>query len=197
MGDASAIRRTALGTSAIVAGMAALSFAAVPLYRAFCQATGFGGTTGRAEAAALPDASALRALSGRTIKVRFDGNVSAGMPWQFRPKINDMAVQIGERKMAFYTATNIAAAAVTGRATYNVSPDVAGRYFKKIQCFCFNEQTLKGGETVEMPVTYFIDPAILNDPVAWRIDEITLSYTFYPVDERNRSQVESKSKTQG
>ena len=189
-----AIRRTAFGTSAIAAGMVALSFAAVPLYRAFCQATGFGGTTQRAEAAALPD---QHALTGRTVKIRFDGNTSPGLPWQFRPEATDVSVRIGERKLAFFKATNISASSVTGRATYNVSPDVAGRYFKKIQCFCFNEQTLKAGETVEMPVTYFVDPAILDDPIARRVDEITLSYTFYPVDERRRSQVDSNSKTTG
>ena len=179
-------RRTAIGTASIAAGMVAMSFAAVPLYRAFCQATGFGGTTGRAEAAALPD---QQALAGRTIKVRFDGNTSPGMPWQFRPEATEVKVVIGERKLAFYKASNLSAAATTGRATYNVSPDIAGKYFKKIQCFCFNEQTLKAGETVEMPVTYFIDPAILNDPQASRIDEITLSYTFFPVDARDRSQL--------
>ena len=192
--QSSAIRRTAIGTGAIAAGMVALSFAAVPLYRAFCQATGFGGTTGRAEVAALPD---QHALTGRTVKIRFDGNTSSALPWRFAPEATDISAKIGERKLAFYKATNFSAAAVTGRATYNVSPDVAGKYFKKIQCFCFNEQTLKAGETVEMPVTYFVDPAILDDPIARRIDEITLSYTFYPVDERNRSQVESNDKTRG
>lgn len=194
MSAAAAKRRTAIGTGAIAIGMVAASFGAVPLYRAFCQATGFGGTTQRAEASALPDPATL---SGRTIKIRFDGNKSPGLPWQFAPEVTDVPVKIGERKLAFYKATNLSAASVTGRATYNVSPDVAGRYFKKIQCFCFNEQTLKAGETVEMPVTYFIDPAILNDPIASRIDEITLSYTFYPVDAGDRTQVESNSKTQG
>lgn len=188
------VRRTALGTASIAAGMVALSFAAVPLYRAFCQATGFAGTTQRVEAAALPD---QRALTGHTVKIRFDGNTSPGLPWQFRPEATEVSIRIGEKAMAFYKATNISAAAVTGRATYNVSPDVAGKYFKKIQCFCFNEQTLKAGETVDMPVTYYVDPAILDDPIARRIDEITLSYTFYPVDERNRSQVESSASKSG
>lgn len=178
--------RTAVATGAIAVGMVAMSFAAVPLYRAFCQATGFGGTTGRAEASAVPNP---QTLTGRTIKVRFDGNMSPGMPWQFRPEQNEVTVRIGERKLAFYKAANLSAAATTGRATYNVSPDLAGKYFMKIQCFCFDEQTLKAGEQVDMPVTYFIDPAILNDPQASKIDEITLSYTFYPVDERDRSQL--------
>ena len=187
-------RNTALAAATVAALMVGASFAAVPLYRAFCQATGFGGTTQRAEAGSLPNQATL---TGRTIKIRFDGNMSSGMPWQFAPEVTEVPVKIGERKLAFYKATNMSAASVTGRATYNVSPDVAGRYFKKIQCFCFNEQTLKAGETVQMPVQYFIDPAILNDPIASRIDEITLSYTFYPVDERDRTQVESNSKTQG
>ncbi len=175
--------RTAFATAAIAAGMVAMSFAAVPLYRAFCQATGFGGTTQRALAA--PGAT----VAGQTIKIRFDGNISPGMPWQFRPEATETTIRVGEQRLAFYKAVNISAAPVTGRATYNVSPDVAGKYFKKIQCFCFNEQTLKAGETVDMPVSYYVDPAILNDPIARKIDEITLSYTFYPVDERNRSQL--------
>ena len=194
---AQAKRRTATGTAAIAAGMVALAFAAVPIYRAFCQATGFAGTTQRAEAGALPGSTELRSLAGRTIKVRFDGNISPGMPWQFKPEANETTIKIGERRMAFYKATNMSAAAVTGRATYNVSPDLAGKYFKKIQCFCFNEQTLKAGESVDMPVTYFIDPAILKDPQASRIDEITLSYTFFPVDERNRSQLDSADRNKG
>ena len=171
--------------------MVALSFGAVPLYRAFCQTTGYGGATGRALIA--PGAP----VAGGSIKIRFDGNVSGGMPWQFRPDAADVRIKVGDRALAFYKATNFSAAPVTGRAVYNVSPDIAGKYFKKIQCFCFNEQTLKAGETVEMPVTYFVDPAILNDPLARRIDEITLSYTFYPVDAAKRTQVESNSNTQG
>lgn len=192
-----AIRRTALGTSAIAAGMVALAFAAVPLYKLFCATTGYGGTTMTADASAVPDAAALRALGGKTIKIRFDANTSAGMPWLFKPAGTEEAVRIGERKLAFYKATNQSAAATTGTATYNVSPDVAGKYFRKIQCFCFNEQTLARGETVEMPVSYFIDPAILDDPIARRIDTITLSYTFYPVDDSKRAQLKSADETKG
>ncbi len=191
MATLAARNRTATATAAIAGGMLALAFAAVPLYRAFCQATGFAGTTQRA--AVAPGAT----VAGQTIKVRFDANISPGMPWQFRPDVTDVAVRLGEPKLAYYKATNLSAAPVTGRAIYNVSPDVVGKYFKKIQCFCFNEQTLKGGETVEMPVTYFVDPAILDDPIARRVDEITLSYTFYPVDASKRTQVESNSNTRG
>ena len=197
MATTTAQARTAFGTAAIAAGMVAMSFAVVPLYRLFCESTGFGGTTGRAVEAALPDAAHLKALGGQTIKIRFDGNTSPGIPWQFHPDVTETSIRIGERKLAFFKATNLSAAATTGSATYNVSPDVAGKYFKKIQCFCFNEQTLKAGETVEMPVTYFVDPAILKDPIAKRIDEITLSYTFYPVDESKRTQLQSAGQNKG
>ena len=175
-------RRTGILAALIVAAMIGLAYASVPLYRLFCQTTGFGGTTGRAEVAALPDAAALRALGGRTIKVRFDSNTAPGMAWRFVPRDRETAIRIGEKRLAYFTATNLAGVPTTGRAVFNVSPDVAGAYFRKIECFCFTEQTLGAGETVQMPVTYFIDPAILDDPDAKKIDEITLSYTFFPVD---------------
>jgi len=168
-------RTTALYAAGFAAAMAGLAFASVPLYRVFCAATGFAGTTGRAADVSQP-------VTGATIKVRFDGNTSAGMPWQFHPDATQVTIPVGGRRMAFFRATNLSARATTGRATFNVSPDLAGKYFKKIACFCFTEQTLKAGETVEMPVTYFVDRAILDDPQAKKIDEITLSYTFYPVD---------------
>ncbi|WP_426169019.1 cytochrome c oxidase assembly protein [Sandarakinorhabdus sp. DWP1-3-1] len=175
-------RRTALLAAGIALAMIGLAYASVPLYRLFCQATGFGGTTGRAEASALPDAQALRALGGRTIKIRFDSNTAPGMTWKFQPRDREQTIAIGEKRLAFYRATSTAGTATTGRAIFNVSPDTAGQYFRKIECFCFTEQTLAAGETVEMPVTFFVDPAILDDPDARKIDEITLSYTFYPVD---------------
>lgn len=180
MSAGTANRTTALWAAGFAAAMAGLAFASVPLYRAFCAVTGFAGTTGRAVAA--PSTAALQGVAGRTIKVRFDGNVAPGMAWQFKPVTVETTIPIGERRMAFYRATNGGAAASTGRALFNVSPDTAGKYFKKIACFCFTEQTLAGGETVDMPVTYFIDPAIVDDPDAKKIDEITLSYTFFPVD---------------
>ena len=176
MTAASANRTTALWAAGFATAMAGVAFASVPLYRAFCAATGFAGTTSRA--AAAPAAPVL----GKTVKVRFDGNTSPGMPWLFKPVDVETVVPIGGRRMAFFRATNISGASTTGRATFNVSPDLAGKYFKKIACFCFTEQTLKAGETVDMPVTYFIDPAILDDPQARKIDAITLSYTFFPVD---------------
>ena len=175
-------RRTGLMAALLAVAMIGLAYASVPLYRLFCQATGFGGTTGRAEAAALPGEQTLRALGGRTIKVRFDSNTAPGMAWKFAPRDRETTIKIGEKRMAYFTATSMAGTPTTGRAIFNVSPDVAGAYFRKIDCFCFTEQTLAAGETVQMPVTYFIDPAILDDPDAKKIDEITLSYTFFPVD---------------
>jgi cytochrome c oxidase assembly protein subunit 11 len=175
-------RRTGALAALLALTMIGLAYASVPLYRIFCQATGFGGTTGRAEAAALPGTETLRALGGRTIKVRFDSNIAPGMAWRFQPRDRETVIKVGEKRMAFFTATSMAAVPTTGRAIFNVSPDVAGAYFRKIQCFCFTEQTLAAGETAQMPVTYFIDPAILDDPDAKKIDEITLSYTFFPVD---------------
>ncbi len=175
-----ATRRTGIVAAAFAAVMLGLAYASVPLYRMFCEVTGFGGTTGRAIEA--PATAMVQALGGRTVKVRFDSNLASGLAWQFRPRVNSVSVRIGEKNLAFFTASNRAAGPTTGQAGFNVSPDVAGRYFKKIECFCFTEQTLKAGESVEMPVTFFIDPAILDDPIASKVDEITLSYTFYPVD---------------
>lgn len=186
-------RRTGALTALLAVAMIGLAYASVPLYRLFCQATGFGGTTGRAEAAAVPDAQKLQALGGQTIKVRFDSNLAPGMAWRFSPRDRETRLKIGEKRMAFFTATNMAGTPTTGRATFNVSPDVAGQYFRKIECFCFTEQTLAAGETVEMPVTYFIDPDILNDPDARKIDEITLSYTFFPVDNPSTKPVSDRS----
>jgi cytochrome c oxidase assembly protein subunit 11 len=162
-------------TGRIMAGLAVfmlgLAFAAVPLYRAFCQATGFGGTPLRA-------ASAPGAVAGQ-IGVRFDANVHPGLPWKFEPVQNTIEVAPGARTKIFYRAQNLSARTITAQAAYNVSPDTVGRYFKKIQCFCFTEQTLKPGQSVEMPVVFFVDPAIRNDPDTKGISEITLSYTFY------------------
>ncbi|MGL4541562.1 MAG: cytochrome c oxidase assembly protein [Polymorphobacter sp.] len=189
-------RRTALAAAAFALAMLALAYAAVPLYKLFCQVTGFGGTTQRSEAGVAP-LSADANPTGRVIKVRFDANTAPGMPWQFAPEANSVTIPIGARRLAFYKATNMTAAATTGRATFNVSPDTAGKYFVKIDCFCFTEQTLKAGETVDMPVSYYIDPAILKDKDAARIDEITLSYTFFPVDADDAQRLEAKSVPKG
>lgn len=174
----SANRRTGLLAAGIVAAMLGLAYASVPLYRLFCQATGFNGTTQRAAA----ETAEPTPVPGKSVSIRFDGNLGGGIPWRFKPEKVTQTVEIGAKNLAFFTATNLSGAPVTGTATFNVSPDLAGKYFVKIACFCFTEQTLKPGETVEMPVTYYVDPAILDDPQARKISEITLSYTFYPMD---------------
>jgi cytochrome c oxidase assembly protein subunit 11 len=169
--------RTGLLAAGVAASMVGLAYASVPLYRLFCQVTGFGGTTMQVAESELP----AKPLA-KTISVRFDATVTPGMPWSFEPVKTHETVKIGERRLAFYRATNHSDKPVTGTATFNVSPDTAGGFFMKIACFCFTEQTLQPGQTVDMPVTYFVDPAIVDDPDGRRIDEITLSYTFYPVD---------------
>jgi len=167
-------RKTATIMGAIGLLMLGLAFAAVPIYRAFCQATGFGGTPERATHAPGP-------VAGQ-IGVRFDANVHPGLPWRFEPEQNRIRIQPGAQTKIFYRAQNLSARAIVAQAVYNVSPDSVGKYFKKIQCFCFSEQTLQPGQKVDMPVVFFVDPAIKKDPDTKDIDEITLSYTFYPVE---------------
>ena len=166
--------RTALFLVLLVFGMTGLAFASVPLYRLFCQVTGLNGTTQRAEAA--PGATAGE------MGVRFDANVSGTLPWKFEPVQRTIKVVPGERIQVAYRATNLVARPTAGTATFNVAPALAGKYFSKIECFCFTEQTLKAGESVDMPVVFFVDPAMLEDPDTKGISEITLSYTFYPVE---------------
>jgi cytochrome c oxidase assembly protein subunit 11 len=168
-------RRVGLYALGLALAMLGLGYASVPLYRLFCQVTGFGGTTQRVTAA---EAAAVRPVAGKTIVVRFDGNVARGLPWTFGPEEVTRAVPIGERMMTTYHARNMSARPVTGTAVFNVSPQQAGKYFTKIQCFCFTEQTLRPGEDVRMPVIYYVDPKILDDPNAADVQEITLSYTF-------------------
>ena len=168
-------RKVGLMALAFALFMLGMGFAAVPLYRIFCQVTGFGGTTQRASAA---EAGGVQIATQR-ISVRFDGNVEGGMPWRFGPEQVTEEMRIGERKIAYYTAQNLSDKPITGVASFNVEPAIAGIHFKKIQCFCFNEQTLQPGEKVRMPVLYFIDPAILKDPETAAIPQITLSYTFH------------------
>ncbi len=162
----------------VVAGMVGLSFAAVPLYRVFCQVTGYGGTTRKAVQASD------RTLA-KTIRVRFDANTAKDMPWNFRPVQQIMDVRIGETALAFFKAKNRQAGTIHGTASYNVTPEIAGSYFNKIECFCFTEQILGPGEEVEMPVSFFIDPGIVDDPDARDITEITLSYTFFRTDDKD------------
>lgn len=169
------LRRTGLMALGGALLMLALGFASVPLYRIFCQVTGFGGTTMRVSEA---QAAQIKLAAG-TISVRFDGNVDRGMPWKFGPEQTTQEMRIGQRKMALYRAQNLSDKPITGVASFNVSPDLAGKYFNKIQCFCFNQQTLQPGQSVDMPVLYYVDPAIMTDPETKDIQQITLSYTFH------------------
>ena len=168
-------RRVALIALGFAVAMLGLGYASVPLYRLFCQVTGFGGTTQRASA---EQAAAVKAVAGKTIVVRFDSNVANGLPWDFSPNQVTSTIPIGERALATYHARNKSARAITGTAVFNVTPEQAGKYFNKIECFCFTEQTLKPGEAVDMPVQYYVDPKILDDPGTKDVEEITLSYTF-------------------
>ena len=172
LGPARRNARLALLCAAVFVAMVGAAFAAVPLYRAFCQATGFNGAVKRARAGPV-------AASAGTVVVRFDTNVR-GLAWRFQPAQPRQTVKLGETKLAFFRATNTGQAAVTGRALYNVLPESAGAYFSKLECFCFKNQTIAPGESVEFPVVYFVDPRYGADPDTKRAGEITLSYTFLP-----------------
>lgn len=171
--------RTLLQLVGVVVVMGALSWAAVPFYSWFCKVTGYGGTTMTAESA--PDV-----VLEEKIRVRFDANIDPDMGWTFRPMQREVVLNIGENGLAFYEAVNNTDEPITGTASYNVAPDLAGYYFSKIECFCFTEQTLQPGERVEMPVSFFVDPELVNDRDAGRIRDITLSYTFHRTDKPAR-----------
>lgn len=164
--------RTLVQLVGVVVLMGSLSFAAVPFYDWFCRVTGYGGTPQVAEAAP-------GAILDQTVRIRFDASVEAGMPWEFKPVARSMDIRIGETGLAFYEAHNPTDRVVAGTASFNVFPDTAGGYFTKIACFCFTEQVLQPGETVQMPVTFFVDPSIIDDPDGKFVHEITLSYTFH------------------
>jgi cytochrome c oxidase assembly protein subunit 11 len=172
-------KATALVCVAVVAGMVGLSFAAVPLYTLFCQVTGFGGTTQRA------DGPADRVLD-RKVTIRFDANTN-GLDWRFRPMTRQVTLRVGETGEAIFRAENASDEPLTGTATFNVTPEQAGIYFTKIACFCFTEQTLQPGETIDMPVLFYIDPAIAEEAELDYIRTITLSYTFFPADRRTQA----------
>lgn len=152
--------------------MIGAAFASVPLYDLFCKVTGFGGTTQVAEAATKP-------VGERTMTVRFNADISGDMPWAFEPLQREVQVKVGEEKLVFYRATNRSAQAIVGTSTFNVTPDIAGIYFNKTQCFCFTEQLLKPGESIDMPVVFFIDPDLAKDRKLDRVATISLSYTFF------------------
>jgi cytochrome c oxidase assembly protein subunit 11 len=170
----------------VVISMGALAYASVPLYRLFCQVTGYGGTTMRAE---KPSATTL----DRTITVRFDANVGGGLAWQFEPIDKIITVKLGETAVATYRATNPTDAPLAGSATYNVVPDQAGVFFNKLACFCFTEQVLAPGESMDMPVQFFVDPSMATDSDGKRIHTITLSYTFYPVAAAKKGVAETQA----
>ena len=176
------VRFTGLLACGVIVGMLGLTAASVPLYRLFCQVTGYGGTTQRAD-------QAPGQIDDRTIAVRFNADVAQGMPWGFAPAQRETVVRIGEQNLAFYRARNLGAEPVVGTATFNVTPSKAGAYFSKIDCFCFTEQVLRPGESVDMPVSFFVDPAILDDPNTRDLASITLSYTFFPRDDQEPSEV--------
>ncbi|HZT49979.1 MAG TPA: cytochrome c oxidase assembly protein [Hyphomicrobiaceae bacterium] len=166
-------RSVALWCAGLVLAMVGAAYAAVPLYRLLCQATGFDGTP---RVASKPSDTVL----DRTVTIRFDANVAPDLPWSFGPVETTTRVKIGENTLAFYRATNTSDRPVWGMATFNVYPEQAAPFFNKIQCFCFTEQLLKPGESVEMPVSFFVDPQMVDDKNARGISQITLSYTFYP-----------------
>jgi cytochrome c oxidase assembly protein subunit 11 len=166
-------KRLGLAVFASAVMMLGAAYAAVPLYKLFCQMTGFAGTTRKAIRA--PDH-----MLAKTVRVRFDANVN-GLPWSFQPDQRVITVKLGEVTRITYFAQNLSDQTTTGTATFNVTPDVAGAYFNKLQCFCFTEQTLKPGQKVHMPVTLFVDPDMVKDVSARGVPEITLSYTFFPV----------------
>jgi cytochrome c oxidase assembly protein subunit 11 len=164
--------RTALVGVGIIAAMVGLTAASVPLYDWFCRVTGYGGTTQRAGGAPVE-------VLDRTITVRFNADVDPKLGWRFAPVERTVDVKIGENRLAFYSAENVGERPLVGTATFNVTPYDAGPYFSKIHCFCFEEQPLMPGETVEMPVSFYVDPAILDDPDTAELETITLSYTFF------------------
>lgn len=169
-------RRTAMIGLAVAGSMLGLGFASVPLYRIFCQVTGFAGTTQRVSDEVAENVQ----VASSTISVRFDANVERGMKWEFKPLQRTDRVSIGARDMAIYWAKNTSDEPIIGTATFNVEPAYVGKYFSKVQCFCFTEQKLEPGQEVRMPVLYYVDPAILDDPAAKDVQQITLSYTFHP-----------------
>lgn len=168
-------RKVAATAAGVAAAMLALAFASVPLYRMFCQVTGYGGTT---QKASKPSSIVL----DRTVTVRFDANVGAGLAWRFEPLVRTIDVKLGETTLIQYRATNTSDRPLVGTSTFNVAPDVTGAFFNKLECFCFTEQRLEPGQSIDMPVSFYVDPAMASDPDASKVKQLTLSYTFYPVE---------------
>ncbi len=168
------VKRTVVQLVTVVVVMGALSWASVPFYSWFCKVTGFGGVTNVVE-------TASDVILDRDMTIRFDGTTDPSLPWSFKPVQREMTVKIGQTALAYYEATNTSSRPVAGQATYNVVPYEAGGFFDKIECFCFTEQVLQPGETVVMPVSFFVDPAIVDDRDAKYVHTITLSYTFFEI----------------
>jgi len=173
---------TAVVLFAVAGGMVGLAFASVPLYRLFCQVTGYGGTPRIAER------TEARPASDRTVTVTFDANVNPALPWRFKPTQRERTVRLGQEVLAFFEAKNLSDTPLVGTATFNVTPFKAAPYFNKVQCFCFTEQVLAPGEVASMPVSFFVDPEISSDPNTKDITAITLSYTFYPARDQGKAQ---------
>jgi cytochrome c oxidase assembly protein subunit 11 len=175
----------------IVAGMVGMSYAAVPLYKLFCAVTGFGGTTQRADAAP-------GLILDRDVTVRFNADIGQGLGWKFQPLQRDITLKVGEEALVYYRATNVSDKPLVGMATFNVTPDKTGQYFNKIACFCFTEQRLEPGQSIDMPVSFFVDPRIAEDRNLDDVANIALSYTFFPADNpapRTTAAAPSKSDT--
>ncbi|NUH65926.1 cytochrome c oxidase assembly protein [Sulfitobacter sp. S0837] len=168
-------QKTVMQTVSVVLLMGGMAWASVPLYDWFCRVTGFGGTPGQVSVGSDE-------VLDQTVKVRFDGSLNDGMPWVFKPVVREMEVRIGETGLAFYEAYNPTDKPVAGQASYNVTPYTAGPFFEKIDCFCFTEQVLAPGERVQMPVSFFVDPEMVDDRDGKFVHTITLSYTFYEID---------------
>lgn len=173
--QAAANRKVLVRVSLVVGAMFGLSFASVPLYRAFCKITGYAGTTQVSRGA--PDR-----ILPRTVTVKLDAGLARGMPWRFHPEQRDVTVRLGEQTLVAYRAENTADRPVTGTAIYNVTPLKVGKYFQKIECFCFSEQVLAPHHSVSMPVVFYVDPALNDDPDMGDVSTITLSYTFFEAD---------------
>ena len=171
----------------LVAGMVGASFAAIPLYKIFCSVTGFAGTTQVARIAPKHEIA-------RELTIRFDSNVTPGLPWKFVPEQNEIKLHIGEVATVHYKVINEAARAITAQASYNVTPPTVGAYFDKINCFCFTQQTMKPGETREMTVVFYVDPKIVNDRDQDPLNTITLSYTFYRLPDAEQPVAEAPQK---
>lgn len=187
-GQARSNRVVALVCVAVLGSMLGMSYAAVPLYDMFCRVTGYGGRTQQTT-------QYSQTVLDRTIKVRFDANVAAGLPWQFRPLEREVTLRIGETTQVAFEAKNVASHPASGRASFNVTPPLAGAYFMKMECFCFTDNELAPGETLDMPVVFYIDPDIVDLPEMKNISAITLSYTFFPIENAEEQNSAALGKT--